>query len=149
MFPRAKRLVSKREVKKETLKKLPPNATEKLVYYQILNGDFDYPVEWDESNLELKKLDREIITWRKVNPRSHKLAFEDWYVVRRRIYNQRAERLREKHQVEENKIINKLERRLNDDFGFDYSPVDIASFEGTMVDLYFAYKKIVQEFIAI
>lgn len=148
MFPRTKK-APKKEVKKETLKRLPPNATEKLVYYQILNGDFNEPTYWNNAETEFGKLEREVVMWKKENPRSHKLAFEDWYVVRRRIYNQRAERLREKHQVEENKILNKLQKRLNDDFGFDYSPVDITSFEGTMVDLYFAYKKIVQEFIAI
>ena len=148
MFPRSKKIV-KKNIQKQTLKKLPPNANEKLVYYQILNGDFDVPGYWDDANQEMLKLEREVITWRKENSRSHKLAFEDWYVVRRRIYNQRAERLREKHQVEENKIINKLVRRLNDDFGMFYTPLDIANFQGNMVDLYFAYKTQIQEFIKI
>lgn len=134
-------------IKNKSIKKVPNGGTEKLVYYQILNGEFDESPFWKMSEMELEKLQEEIIIWRQNNRRASEEAFEDWVMNRRKVYNKKIQKQREEHQRFEEQCLRNLEKALNKAFKFEVSPIDIEAFEGSLTELYFAYKYHLKNFI--
>ena len=87
--------------------------------------------------------------WKERNPRASKHSYEDWKMVRRNKWNKEIFKLKEAHQEYELKTINNLIQELNHAFGFVNCPINLEMFEGTLEDLYWAYKKEIQKLIPI
>lgn len=129
------------------IKKIPKGGTEHLVYYKILNHEFDESPYWQMSLDESQKFEQEKINWLQSNPRASKVAYEDWEMGRRRVYNKKIFKLKEEHQRLELKRLTELEKELNNAFGFDYSPINFETFEGSLEELYFEYKKVIHKIL--
>ena len=129
------------------LKKVPKGGTEHLIYYKILNHEFDESPYWKMADDEVKKFELEQREWKERNQRSSSESYQDWYCSRRRVYNKKIFKLRDEHHRLELKRLTDLEKELNHAFGFDRSPIDIATFEGSMEDLYFEIKKIIHKLL--
>jgi len=125
---------------KKSITKVPKGGTEKLVYYQILNGEFDESPYWKIALEEEAKFEGEIVMWKEGNKRASKEAFEDWKMNRRKVYNKKIQKLREEHQKYEVDRLFKLKKRMNHDFPSVLNSVDFDSFEGNLVELYFECK---------
>lgn len=125
------------------IKKVPKGGTEHLIYYKILNHEFDESPYWLMAIDERQNFEQEKINWLKSNPRSSKIAYEDWESGRRRVYNKKIFKLKEEHQRLELKRLSELEKELNNAFGFNHSPINFETFDGTLEEMYFEYKKIV------
>ena len=134
---------------KKKLKVKPKDGKEHLIYYQIRNGDWDESPYWKMANENSQKFDLEKREWKERNPRVSKQSYEDWEMVRRNKWNKEIFKLKEAHQEYELKTINNLIQELNHAFGFVNCPINLEMFEGTLEDLYWAYKKEIQKLIPI
>lgn len=119
-------------ITKTPIKKIPYGGTEHLLFYQIHNGEFDESPYWKMSEDELLKFDLEIVEWKERNPRSNKLAFEDWHLNRRKVYNKKIQKLREEHQKYEVSRLQKFKDRIEQTF----SSLKNIEMEGTMLEIY-------------
>ena len=129
------------------IKKVPKGGTEHLIYYKILNHEFDESPYWMMAIDENQKFEQEKNNWMQSNLRASKIAYEDWESGRRRVYNKKIFKLKEEHQRLELKRLSELERELNHAFGFDHSPINFDTFEGTLEEMYFEYKKIIHKIL--
>ena len=125
------------------VKKVPKGGTEKLVYYKILNGEYDESPYWNMSLDCIEQLKNEVLDWKQKNSRACSDAFDDWYCNRRKVYNKKIIKLREEHQRLELKRLVELEHQFNKDFGFDTFPIDLGSFDGNLQDLYQQIKEMI------
>ena len=89
----------KRGVRMTTpLRKVPKGASEPLVWYQILNGDFKHSPYWEMSNKETDYWKKEIADYRKKNPRITEKSVQDFADARWRMYH-RKNIVTGKHQI--------------------------------------------------
>lgn len=132
---------------KPKLKKVPFGENEHLILYRIRNGEFNESpyLQMVEENNQLFK--HEQVEWKQKNKLASKEAFEDWFIVRRAKWNKENRKLAEAHCQHELKLLHELELELNRAFKFDVSPFDFQTFEGSMEDLYWAYKNEISKLI--
>lgn len=127
---------------KSKIKKIPSGGTEKLIYYKILNGEFDESPYWKMALEHEQTFKNEKVQWKTDNKGTSKEAYQEWEMNRRKTWNKQIFKLKESHYENEIKLLRKLEQELNNAFGFSHSPVDFETFEGSMVELYEEYKRI-------
>ena len=120
--------------------KLPKDATEYLVYYQILNGEYDESPYWKMSIDEFEKLEGECLNWKLENNRSSSDAYDHWYIHRRRVYNKKIQKLREAHQNYEESRLKSLKVQLIKDFGYDIFDDLMDNHDGDLIQFYYDYK---------
>ena len=131
----------KRGVRMTTpLRKVPKGASEPLVWYQILNGDFKHSPYWEMSNKETDYWKKEIADYRKKNPRITEKSIQDFADARWRMYHRRIERLRESHLQYEVTRLAMLKEGLINAFGVDIWDELVEKCDGDETKLYKMYK---------
>lgn len=131
----------KRGVRMTTpLRKVPKGASEPLVWYQILNGDFKHSPYWEMSNKETDYWKKEIADYRKKNPRITENSVQDFADSRWRMYHKRIERLRESHLQYEVTRLAMLKEGLINAFGVDIWDELVEKCDGDETKLYKMYK---------
>lgn len=131
----------KRGVRMTTpLRKVPKGASEPLVWYQILNGDFKHSPYWEMSNKETDYWKKEIADYRKKNPRITEKSVQDFADARWRMYHRRIERLRESHLQYEVTRLAMLKEGLINAFGVDIWDELVERCDGDETKLYKMYK---------
>jgi hypothetical protein len=131
----------KRGVRMTTpLRKVPKGASEPLVWYQILNGDFKHSPYWEMSNKETDYWKKEIADYRKKNPRITEKSVQDFADSRWRMYHKRIERLRESHLQYEVTRLAMLKEGLINAFGVDIWDELVERCDGDETKLYKMYK---------
>lgn len=131
----------KRGVRMTTpLRKVPKGASEPLVWYQILNGDFKHSPYWEMSNKETDYWKKEIADYRKKNPRITEKSVQDFADARWRMYHRRIERLRESHLQYEVTRLAMLKEGLINAFGVDIWDELVEKCDGDETKLYKMYK---------
>lgn len=131
----------KRGVRMTTpLRKVPKGASEPLVWYQILNGDFKHSPYWEMSNKETDYWKKEIADYRKKNPRITEKSVQDFSDSRWRMYHRRIERLRESHLQYEVTRLAMLKEGLINAFGVDIWDELVERCDGDETKLYKMYK---------
>jgi hypothetical protein len=122
------------------LRKVPKGASEPLVWYQILNGDFKHSPYWEMSNKETDYWKKEIVDYRKKNPRITEKSVQDFADARWRMYHRRIERLRESHLQYEVTRLAMLKEGLINAFGVDIWDELVERCDGDETKLYKMYK---------
>lgn len=131
----------KRGVRMTTpLRKVPKGASEPLVWYQILNGDFKHSPYWEMSNKETDYWKKEIADYRKKNPRITEKSVQDFADARWRMYHRRIERLRESHLQYEVTRLAMLKEGLINAFEVDIWDELVERCDGDETKLYKMYK---------
>jgi len=131
----------KRGVRMTTpLRKVPKGASEPLVWYQILNGDFKHSPYWEMSNKETDYWKKEIADYRKKNPRITEKSVQDFADARWRMYHRRIERLRESHLQYEVARLAMLKEGLINAFEVDIWDELVERCDGDETKLYKMYK---------
>jgi len=132
----------KRGVRMTTpLRKVPKGASEPLVWYQILNGDFKHSPYWEMSRKEVDYWKKEVDDYRKKNPRITEKSVQDFADTRWRMYHKRIERLRESHLQYEVTRLAMLKEGLIQAFGIDIWDELVERCDGDETKLYNQYKK--------
>lgn len=132
----------KRGVRMTTpLRKLPRGASEPLVWYQILNGDFKYSPYWEMSKKEVDYWKKEVDDYRKKNPRVSEKSIQDFADARWRMYHKRIEKLKESHLQYETSRLALLKEGLVNAFGVDIWDEMVEKCDGDETKLYKLYKK--------
>lgn len=134
---------------KKKLKVKPHGGTEHLIYYKILNGEFDESPYWKMVEENQRQFNLEKRDWKLKNKGASKMAFEEWERERRKVWNKQNFKLQEAHQKYELETLHKLEIELNKAFEFKTTPIKFETFEGSMEDIYWAYKNELMKFIPI
>lgn len=122
---------------KNKLKVKPHGGSEYLVYYKILNGEFDESPYWKMVEENRHQFDLEKQDWKLRNKGASNLAFEEWERERRKVWNKQNFKLQEAHHEYELKTLHTLDMELQKTFGFK---IPIETFDGSMEELYWKYK---------
>ena len=122
------------------LRKLPRGASEPLVWYQILNGDFKHSPYWSMANKEVDYWKKEIEDYKKKNPRVTEGAVKDFADTRWRMYHKRMEKLKEAHLQYEISRLALLKEGLVNAFGIDIWDEMVEKCDGDETKLYKQYK---------
>lgn len=122
---------------KKKLKVKPQGGKEHLIYYKILNGEFDESPYWKMVEKNQQQFEQEKIDWKNKNKGASKIAFDEWERERRKMWNKQNFKLQEAHQKYELETLHKLEFELSKAFGFK---LVIEDFSGTLEELYWKYK---------
>lgn len=122
------------------LRKVPKGASEPLVWYQILNGDFKYSPYWEMSKKEVDYWKKEVEDYRKKNPRVSEKSIQDFADARWRMYHKRIERLKESHLQYETSRLALLKEGLVNAFGIDIWDEMVEKCDGDETKLYKQYK---------
>ena len=132
----------KRGVRMTTpLRKVPRGASEPLVWYQILNGDFKHSPYWEMSKKEVDLWNKEVDEYRKKNPRISEKSVQDVADSRWRMYHKRIEKLKESHLQYEVSRLHLLKEGLIQAFGMDIWDEMVEKCDGDETKLYQEYKK--------
>jgi len=123
------------------LRKVPKGASEPLVWYQILNGDFKYSPYWEMSKKEVDYWKKEVEDYRKKNPRISEKSLQDFADSRWRMYHKRIEKLKESHLQYETSRLALLKEGLVNAFGVDIWDEVVEKCDGDETKLYKEYKK--------
>jgi hypothetical protein len=121
-------------------KKKPKGATEPLVWYQILNGDFKESPFWEMSNQEFVYWKKEVDEYKAKNSRISESSARDFSNARWKVYHKRIEKLREEHLKHETNRISLLKEGLIKAFEIDIWEEIIEKCEGDETKLYNEYK---------
>ena len=132
----------KRGVRMTTpLRTAPRGASEPLVWYQILNGDFKHSPYWEMSKKEVGLWKKEVDEYRKKNPRISEKSVQDFADSRWRMYHKRIEKLKESHLQYEVSRLHLLKEGLIQAFGMDIWDETVEKCDGDETKLYEEYKK--------
>ena len=123
------------------LRKVPKGSSEPLVWYQILNGDFQYSPYWEMSKKEVDYWKKEVDDYRKKNPRVSEKSIQDFADSRWRMYHKRIEKLKESHLQYETSRLHLLKEGLIQAFGVDIWDEVVEKCDGDETKLYNLYKK--------
>ena len=123
------------------LRKVPKGASEPLVWYQILNGDFKHSPYWEMSKKEVDYWKKEVEDYRKKNPRISEKSLQDFADARWRMYHKRIEKLKESHLQYETSRLALLKEGLVNAFGVDIWDEVVEKCDGDETKLYKEYKK--------
>jgi hypothetical protein len=121
-------------------KKKPKGATEPLIWYQILNGDFKESPYWEMSNQEFVYWKREVDEYKSKNSRISESSAQDFSNARWKVYHKRIEKLREEHLKHETNRISLLKEGLIKAFNIDIWEEIIEKCDGDETKLYNEYK---------
>ena len=123
------------------LRKVPKGSSEPLVWYQILNGDFQYSPYWEMSKKEVDYWKKEVDDYRKKNQRISEKSVQDFADSRWRMYHKRIEKLKESHLQYETSRLHLLKEGLIQAFGVDIWDEVVEKCDGDETKLYNLYKK--------